>query len=58
MPAMTKEEQKAYDEALRRIEECRRDKETELDLSFLGLTRVPTEVGQMSTLTELNFHIS
>lgn len=53
MPAMTQKEQQAYDKALRRIEECRRAKETMLSLTDLGLTRVPPELGQLLALTHL-----
>jgi signal recognition particle receptor subunit beta len=53
MPKQTRTEQEAYDEALRRIEKCRREEGTALFLSGLGLTRVPAEVGKLSALTEL-----
>ncbi|HEV7403596.1 MAG TPA: COR domain-containing protein [Chthoniobacteraceae bacterium] len=56
MPAMTQEEQQAYDKALERIERCRCAGATELDLSSLGLTRVPPELGQLSALTRLFLH--
>jgi signal recognition particle receptor subunit beta len=54
-PKMNPEEQKAYDTALRRIEECRRKgKEgTVLNLRGLGLTTLPPEIGQLAALTEL-----
>lgn len=52
---MTTEEQKAYDEALRRIEACRRKGKSgaRLELSFLGLSILPPQIGQLSALTEL-----
>ncbi|MDI1315373.1 leucine-rich repeat domain-containing protein [Prosthecobacter sp.] len=55
-PSMTPEEQKAYDEALKRIEECQRKGEEAifLDLSDLGLTMVPPEIGQLTKLRWLN----
>ena len=44
--------------ALRRIDECRSKGKggTILDLSTLGLTRVPLEIGQLSALEELYLH--
>ncbi len=51
---MTRTEQKAYDEALKRIDECRRKKGTRLNLRGLGLTRVPAELGQLTALTVLD----
>ncbi|GEP46376.1 COR domain-containing protein [Brevifollis gellanilyticus] len=55
LPKMSPEAQRAYDEALRRIEECRQQGEegTDLDLSGLRLTQVPPEIGQLSALTQL-----
>lgn len=52
---MTPEEQNAYNEALRRIEECRsRGKDgTNLNLSKLGLITLPPEIGKLSALTRL-----
>ena len=57
---MTAEEQKAYDEALRHIEECRRKggDGTELRLSGLGLSALPPEIGQLTALRSLNLHNS
>ncbi len=52
-PEMTKEEQKAYDEALRKIEECRREGPSWLFLNRVGLTRLPPETGHLSGLREL-----
>jgi hypothetical protein len=48
----------AYDEALKRIEACRRKgtQRTFLDLSTLGLTQVPPEIGQLTALTQLALH--
>jgi hypothetical protein len=43
----------AYRKAERRIAEAAREKEVVLDLSGLGLTSVPPEVGQLASLTEL-----
>jgi len=51
---MTAAEQKAFDEALKRIAECVRRRGTLLDLSRLGLTRLPPKIGQLARLTELN----
>ena len=51
---MTREEQQAYDEALRRIEECRQSKRIKLEVSGLGLTRLPEEIGQLSWLRTLD----
>ncbi|MCU0748483.1 MAG: TIR domain-containing protein [Akkermansiaceae bacterium] len=49
-------EQTAYDEALRRIEACGRKgaNRTKLDLSKLGLSALPQELGKLSALAELN----
>jgi len=53
---MNEEEQKAYETALARIEECRLKgrQGTELDLSDLGLTRLPEAVGNLTALTRLD----
>ena len=51
MPEMTPKE--AYAEALERWE-VPPHKVDELDLSSLGLTRLPPELGQLSKLTELD----
>jgi internalin A len=55
IPEMTPEAQQAYDTALRRIEECRQRGKlgTRLNLSYLGLTMLPPEIGQLTALTEL-----
>jgi len=52
---MTPESQNAYKRALTSIEECRRmgKQRTFLNLSYFGLTQVPSEIGQLSTLTQL-----
>ena len=52
---MNDEEQKAHDKALRGIEQCwQKGKQgTALDLSLLGLTTLPPEIGQLTALTEL-----
>ena len=48
--------QAAYERALKRIEACRRKQDTWLDLSRLGLTRLPPEIGQLTKLTRLFLH--
>ncbi len=53
---MSKKEQAAYDRALKEIEDCRHDGRTRLDLSDLGLTHVPPEIGQLTALTWLALH--
>jgi Leucine-rich repeat (LRR) protein len=47
--------QKAYEEALRRIEECHQKGEEgkELDLGFLGLADLPPEIAKLTSLTDL-----
>ena len=52
---MNQEEQKAYDKALRRIEEHRLKggPDTHLHLSRLGLTTLPPEIGQLTELKDL-----
>ena len=44
----------AYQEALDRIQKAKDTSETELDLSGLGLTSLPPEIGQLTNLRELN----
>ena len=53
---MNNEEQAAYDKALKRIEECREQGKQgmRLDLSQLGLTTLPPEIGQLTALTRLD----
>jgi internalin A len=50
---MSPEEAAAYAEALQKIEQCRKSGETRLDLSNLGLSALPPEIGQLTALTEL-----
>ena len=54
-PKMTEGEQRAYDEALKRIEECRGAWKwgTGLNLHGLGLTAFPPEIVQLTALTVL-----
>ena len=51
---MTSEEQIGYDRALKKIEACRHERSTVLDLSDLGLTRLPPMIGQLANLTRLD----
>ena len=51
---MTAAEQRAHDEAVKRIGECARRRATALDLSRLHLTRVPTRINQLAKLTALD----
>ena len=51
---MTAAEQRAYDEALKRIAECGRRRGTALDLSRLQLTRVPARITQLAKLATLD----
>ncbi len=50
--------QEAYEEAMRQIEECRQqgDEGRFLNLSKLGLTALPPEIGQLTALTELRLY--
>ena len=48
------EEKRAYERALRRIEKCRKDQDTDLDLSRIRLTQLPPEIGQLWGLRELD----
>jgi len=58
LPHMTPEAHSAYLRALKRIEACRgKGKEAPfLNLSGLGLSQVPPEIGQLSALTGLDLH--
>src|SRR5687767_1286180 len=47
-------EQETYNEALARIESVYRSEGTLLDLTALGLTRLPPEIGQLTNLTTLS----
>jgi len=51
---MNQVEQDAYNKALRKIEERQRSGGTYLDLSGMGLTHLPPEIGQLTALTELH----
>lgn len=58
---MTKTAREAYEEALRRIEKYRREvgaTGAKLDLSQLGLTAVPPEIGQLTALTRLELDVN
>lgn len=46
--------EEAYDSALQRIAVCRLDGDTYLDLSELGLTTLPPEVGELRQLKQLD----
>lgn len=46
--------EEAYEEALRRIEQARKEGKVQLDLENLGLTAVPPEIGQLTRLGELD----
>ena len=54
LPEMNQKEQDAYDEALRIIENNRRNGETRLKLGAMGLTHLPPEIGQLTALRELD----
>ena len=47
-------EDQAYAKALKRIEKARKARDTELDLSELGLKTLPPEIGQLSSLQSLD----
>ncbi len=51
---MTEKQQAAYDKAVDKIAECREEGGTELDLSGIGLTRVPPEIAGLTWLTVLS----
>lgn len=55
-PAMTPEQRKAYEIAMERIEACRQERGTVLNLSGLGLSSLPPEIGQLSALKKLFLH--
>ncbi|MDA0591602.1 MAG: hypothetical protein O3C17_26815, partial [Planctomycetota bacterium] len=50
----TEEAEVAYREAEQRIAEAAREKAAVLNLSGLGLTSVPPEIGQLARLTRLD----
>jgi internalin A len=51
---MTPKQQTAYETALRKIEASHRGRKKVLDLSKLGLVKLPTEIGQLTALTQLD----
>jgi len=51
---MTPEQQKAYGAALTKIEACRRGRKKTLTLKGLGLSHLPPEIGQLTTLMRLH----
>jgi len=53
---MTQQAQAAYEEALSKIEACRRQGKagTDLNLSRMGLTQLPPEISQLTALTVLS----
>jgi internalin A len=53
---MTQQQQESYNTALQRIEACRRERATQLDLDDLGLARLPPEIGQLTALTYLSLN--
>ena len=55
-PVMTTEQQQAYNKAFKKIDACRRNGGIALDLSELGLTRLPPEIGQLTALTQLRLY--
>ena len=52
-PAMTAEQQQAYNKAFEKIETCRRNGNTVLDLRDLGLTLLPPQIGRLKSLRVL-----
>ena len=52
-PALTATQQMAYNTALKKIEACRLGRKRTLDLSDLGLSSLPPEIGQLTALTLL-----
>ena len=55
-PALTPRQQSAQSTALERIRTCHRGRKKALDLSNLGLLRLPPEIGQLTALTLLYLH--
>ncbi|NQT91808.1 MAG: serine/threonine protein kinase [Lentisphaerae bacterium] len=53
---MKKEEQNVNSEALKRIHECASSGDTFLDLSGMGLTVLPPEIGQLTSLRNVFAH--
>lgn len=53
MPIFAQDSDAGYQEALRRIKEAQMSGTTELDLSWIRLTAVPPEIGQLKTLQKL-----
>jgi internalin A len=53
-PALTATQQMAYDKALEKIETCRLGLKGILNLSGLGLSSLPPEIGQLTALTQLH----
>jgi Leucine Rich Repeat (LRR) protein len=53
LPLQAQDDPNAYEIALQRIEEARLSGATELDLSYLGLTEIPPEIGQLTNLQSL-----
>ena len=49
-PAMTPEQQRAYDEALEKIEAVHRTRDTTLSLHNNQLSTLPPEIGQLTAL--------
>ncbi len=47
-------EKKAYEKALAKIEQCRKDGREGLDLIAMALTQLPPEIGKLTALTELS----
>lgn len=55
-PPRTRDQQNAYDKALREIEKCKREGETTLKLERIGLAELPPEIGQLTALMELQLN--
>jgi internalin A len=51
---MNANEQKAYDEALSRIKKCLEEKKVVLDISDLGINKIPLEISQLTQLQLLD----